>query len=206
MTKLMHLPRLTHLFLALATVALGLAVALPSAQAADKVKKVYRDYAAMGVLADPAPANQSVAEMDRKSEGCLTCHIKTDAPTMHTTPAVRLGCVDCHGGNPTVRGNSELPHDHPDYVAARDTAHVLPTQPDSWHFPSSANPKQSYALLNQESPEFVKFVNPSDYRVAREACGNCHIASLGTRGPRDHFCPAFGTRTQAKTCNPGGSV
>ncbi|MEO0417659.1 MAG: hypothetical protein AAF249_02265 [Pseudomonadota bacterium] len=178
MTKLMHLPRLTHLFLALAVVAVGLAVALPSAQAADKVKKVYRDYAAMGVLVDPAPANQSVADMDRKSEGCLTCHIKTDAPTMHTTPAVRLGCVDCHGGNPSVRGNSDLPHDHPDYVSARDTAHVLPTQPDSWHFPSSANPKQSYTLLNSESPEFVKFVNPSDYRVAREACGNCHIQAI----------------------------
>ncbi|MEM7690163.1 MAG: hypothetical protein AAF291_14185 [Pseudomonadota bacterium] len=132
----------------------------------------------MGVLVDPAPANQSVADMDAKSEGCLTCHVKTDAPTMHTTPAVRLGCVDCHGGNPKVRGNSELPHDHPDYVAARDTAHVLPTQPDSWHFPSSANPKQSYTLLNSESPEFVKFVNPSDYRVAREACGSCHIQAI----------------------------
>ena len=178
MTKQMPLSRLAQVFLAIAVLALGLALAMPSAEAADKVKKVYRDYAAMGVLAEPAPANQSVAEMDRKSEGCLTCHIKTDAPTMHMTPAVRLGCVDCHGGNPTVRGNSDLPHDHPEYVDARDKAHVLPTLPDNWHFPSSANPKRTYALLNQEAPEFVKFVNPSDYRVAREACGNCHIQSI----------------------------
>ncbi len=174
-----HAPRLlAPMLLACAALVLGLALAMPNAQAADKVKKVYRDYAAMGVLAEPAPANQSVAEMDRKSEGCLTCHVKTDAPTMHTTPAVRLGCVDCNGGNPAIAGNSELPHDHPDYVAARDKAHVLPTQPDSWHFPSSANPKRSYTLLNSESPEFVKFVNPSDYRVAREACGNCHIQAI----------------------------
>src|SRR5690606_30244043 len=52
---------------------------------------------------------------------------------------------------------------------------VLPTYPASWHYPSSANPERSYALLNREAPEFVRFVNPSDYRVAREACGACHI-------------------------------
>ncbi|GAA0769401.1 hypothetical protein FHS52_002715 [Erythromicrobium ramosum] len=163
---------------ALLAAALVLAVSLFAGTgiAADKEKPVKRDYTA--VFAPPAPQRQSVAEMEAKSEGCNTCHVKTDAPTMHVSPAVRLGCTDCHGGNPKVRGNSELPHDHPDYVAARDTAHVLPTYPDSWHFPSSANPKRSYALLNKEAPEFVKFVNPSDYRVAREACGSCHIQSI----------------------------
>ena len=40
---------------------------------------------------------------------------------------------------------------------------------------SPANPKRSYTLLNKESPEFIRFVNPSDYRVAREACGSCHL-------------------------------
>ena len=34
---------------------------------------------------------------------------------------------------------------------------------------SSANPKESYTLLNREAPEFVRFVNPSDYRVARRS-------------------------------------
>ena len=51
MTRLTHLSRFAHLFLAIAALALGLALAMPSAEAADKVKKVYRDYAAMGVLA-----------------------------------------------------------------------------------------------------------------------------------------------------------
>ena len=97
---------------------------------------------------------------------------------MHESPAVRLGCTDCHGGDATVMGNSDLAHDHADYVAARERAHVLPKYPDSWHYPSSANPKQSYALLNREAPEFVRFVNPSDYRVAREACGACHIDTI----------------------------
>jgi len=35
-------------------------------------------------------------------------------------------------------------------------------------------PSGSYALLAKESPEFIRFVNPSDYRVARDACGACH--------------------------------
>ncbi len=167
-------PRYT--LLGFATLLLGVSVFQSETQAADKETPTYRDYSQ--VIAAPAPARQTQAEMDAKSEGCYSCHLQTDAPTMHTTPAVRLGCTDCHGGNASVRGNSDLPQDHPDYVAARDTAHVLPKYPDSWHFPSSANPERSYALLNQESPEFVKFVNPSDYRVAREACGSCHIQSI----------------------------
>ncbi|WP_299195292.1 hypothetical protein [uncultured Erythrobacter sp.] len=156
--------------------ALGLSAFQSETQAADKEAPTYRDYSL--VIAPPAPARQSQAAADAKSEGCLTCHAASDAPTMHETPAVVLGCVDCHGGNASVAGNPQLPFDHPDYVAARDGAHVLPKYPDSWHFPSSANPQRSYALLNQESPEFIKFVNPSDYRVAREACGSCHIQSI----------------------------
>jgi len=170
------LKQLRLLFVSACVLVLSISFTLGETRAADKEKPVYRDYSA--VLAPPAPARQSVAQMDAKSEGCYTCHLQTDAPTMHTSPAVRLGCTDCHGGNAEVRGNSDLPQDHPDYVAARDAAHVLPKYPDSWHFPSSANPKRSYALLNKESPEFVKFVNPSDYRVAREACGSCHIQAI----------------------------
>ena len=164
--------------LALLAAAFVLAVTMlaGSSFASDEEKPVKRDYSL--VIAPPAPQRQSVAEMDAKSEGCLTCHVKTDAPTMHMTPAVRLGCTDCHGGDASVRGNSELPHDHPDYVAARDQAHVLPKYPKSWHFPSSANPQRSYALLNKEAPEFIKFINPSDYRVARDACGACHIQAI----------------------------
>ena len=169
-------PFARHIALLVAAAFLALALFAGDTMAADKEKPVKRDYSR--VIAPPAPQRQSVAEMNAKSEGCNTCHVKSDAPTMHLTPAVRLGCTDCHGGDATVRGDSELPHDHPDYVAARDRAHVLPKYPDSWHFPSSANPKRSYALLNKEAPEFIKFVNPSDYRVAREACGSCHIQAI----------------------------
>ncbi|MBT8137724.1 MAG: hypothetical protein KJO54_11970 [Gammaproteobacteria bacterium] len=62
----------------------------------------------------------------------------------------------------------------PGYQAAMEHAHVMPSLPGTWHFPSSANPAGSYALLNREAKEYVRFVNPSDYRVASEACGACH--------------------------------
>lgn len=151
------------------------ALAIPSSRtlAAGGEKPVERDYSL--VMAPPAPAQQSVADVDAKSAGCYSCHVKTDAPTMHVSPAVRLGCTDCHGGNASVMGNPDLPHGDPMYVAARERAHVLPKYPESWHYPSSANPKRTYTLLNREAPEFVRFVNPGDYRVARESCGACHM-------------------------------
>ena len=74
---------------------------------------------------------------------------------MHTSPAVVLGCTDCHGGNAAVRASDVSDHNAPAYVAARDEAHVLPRYPKSWNWPSSANPQRSYTLLNRESPEFV---------------------------------------------------
>ncbi|HEX8527218.1 MAG TPA: hypothetical protein VF689_09610 [Allosphingosinicella sp.] len=143
-------------------------------QASEKEKAVVRDYSL--VRAAPAPRTQSAASAEAQSFGCVSCHTASDAHTMHRSPAVVLGCVDCHGGNPriAVPAGAHAPND-PAYVAARDRAHVLPRYPVSWHWPSSANPRRSYTLLNIESPEFVRFTNPSDYRMVRESCGACHI-------------------------------
>ena len=145
----------------------------PQLFAAEVEKAVKRDYSL--VRAAPAPRTQEWEAADAKSAGCITCHTASDAKTMHTSPAVVLGCTDCHGGNPNIRATDVSDHDAPAYVAARDKAHVLPQYPKAWHWPSSANPKRSYTLLNKEAPEFVRFVNPSDYRVVRDSCGACHI-------------------------------
>lgn len=141
--------------------------------AAEKAKAVLRDYSL--VRASPAPRTQDYAEAEAKSAGCQSCHTDSDAHTMHRSPAVVLGCTDCHGGNPQVRVDPALAPNDPAYVAARDNAHVLPRFPESWHWPVSANPRRSYTLLNQEAPELIRFINPSDYRTARDACGACHI-------------------------------
>ena len=116
-----------------------------------------------------APRQQMQFQADAKSAGCISCHSEFDAKTMHRQPGVTLGCVDCHGGNAQIFA----PADASQYRAAQGHAHVAPRHPENW--PSSANPEQSYALFNDEDPEFIRFVNPGDYRVAREACGACHL-------------------------------
>ena len=93
---------------------------------------------------------------------------------MHASPAVVLGCADCHGGDARVTIIAGTKPGTPEYRAMQDKAHVQPRYPKAWNYPSSANPKRSYTLLNREAPEYIRFVNPSDYRVARLACGACH--------------------------------
>jgi len=139
--------------------------------AAGKEKPQKVDYS----FTPPAPQNQTWDEAQVKSIGCQSCHTESDQKTMHETPAVVLGCVDCHGGDASVVGDNKWGKNSLAYMDALTKAHVLPKYPESWHWPSSANPKRSYGLLNKESPEFVRFVNPSDYRVARESCGACHM-------------------------------
>jgi len=142
--------------------------------ASSEEKPVARTY----VAAPHAPEHQTTADARRKSEGCLSCHTASDNPSMHANPAVILGCTDCHGGDVTKTKPPNTAATDPTYIVARDAAHVLPRYPAAWHFPASANPKHSYTLLNREAPEFVRFVNPGDYRVARESCGACHLPTI----------------------------
>ena len=101
---------------------------------------------------------QSTASADSKSHGCMVCHKTVGDP--HVSQALNLGCTDCHGGDATARD--------------KQAAHVHPRHPDAWT--SSANPIRSYTLLNHERPEFIRFVNPGDLRVAHQSCGTvgCH--------------------------------
>jgi hypothetical protein len=101
--------------------------------------------------------DQTQAEADAKSAGCLQCHHGVEP--MHKAEQVVLGCTDCHGGDP-----------------ARDLkieqAHILPRNKQFWK--TSANPPNSNVWLNHESPEFIRFMNPGDLRVAQTTCGLCH--------------------------------
>ncbi len=166
------------LMLLLTAMIAALTLGEPAALASEGERPVQRTY----VTAPSAPRNQPGATFEEqraavaaKSDGCYSCHVRTDEASMHATPAVQLGCVDCHGGDATVRGNPALGYAAAANQAAMARAHVLPRYPRSWNWPSSANPQRSYALLNREAPEFIRFVNPADYRVARESCGACHL-------------------------------
>jgi hypothetical protein len=154
---------------------LALAIVTPWAvSASDGEKPVERHY----VVAPPAPKGETPELAEARSAGCKSCHTSSDTWTMHKSDAVVLGCTDCHGGDAGVVAPANLSRNDTRYAQLRDRAHVLPRYPKAWGFPHSAKPRESYTLLNREAPEFVRFVNPSDYRVARESCGACHLAQI----------------------------
>ena len=128
-------------------------------------------------VAPAAPRTQTQADANLKSDGCMSCHTATDRHTMHANPGVVLGCTDCHGGNAQVQAGA-AGRNSPAYRAAMDQAHILPRDEQFWTYPSSANPQNSFARLNREHPAFIRFINPGDLRVAREACGTCHLAII----------------------------
>src|SRR5712691_935502 len=138
----------------------------------------------------PDLSRQSQADVDRKNAGCMSCHTKTDAATMHEATTVKAACIDCHGGRGDVVKPADATAGSPPYDAAKRQAHVAPRLHDLWK--SSANPERSYARLNEESAEYIRFVNPGDRRAARQGCGQtgCHAAevalvqkSMMTTGP-----------------------
>ncbi len=172
MNKLLALPTRSVGAILLLIASLMVPAAIVYASDAEKpVARVYLD-------TPPAPMSQTAAMVAQKSEGCYSCHTRTDVPSMHESSAVKLGCTDCHGGNSTIVGDPSHGFEDAAYVKARDQAHVLPRLPNSWHYPDSANPKRSYTLLNKEAPEYIRFVNPGDYRVARDSCGACHMETI----------------------------
>jgi hypothetical protein len=113
-----------------------------------------------------------------KSTGCLTCHVGSRDP--HFKATLRLGCVDCHGGRPDT--------------CVKEQAHVMPRFPDAWR--SAANPIRTYTLLNHEEPEFIRFINPGDLRIAHISCGttSCHPKEVlqNRKSMMTHGCMLWG--------------
>jgi hypothetical protein len=101
---------------------------------------------------------QTEEQKSAKSGGCIVCHQTAHDP--HYKDTVRLGCTDCHGGDACA--------------TTKEAAHPRARFPQFWA--SSGNPVRSYTLLNHESPEYIRFVNPGDFRIAHISCGTagCH--------------------------------
>lgn len=124
-----------------------------------------------------APTPASAAEAPAAPlEGCLKCHGNIEPMHRYNNrgdvfdklvdgkDALGLTCTACHGGNPAA-------------TTAKD-AHVQPRFPKEWGCKngecSSRNPERTNTLLAKESREFVRFINPGDFRVVAQACGSCH--------------------------------
>ncbi|MCP9494469.1 MAG: hypothetical protein MSG64_08445 [Pyrinomonadaceae bacterium MAG19_C2-C3] len=126
-------------------------------------------------------------------EGCISCHGKTEP--MHpryTTRGIEdtltadgkdgqgMTCTQCHGGNKAIA--PAIPGNINDETAKLE-AHVRPTFPERWEVNGkkvTRNPENTLTLLQQESYEFVRFVNPGDQRVAERTCGACHSNEVET--------------------------
>ncbi len=91
--------------------------------------------------------SNSTSVFTKAEPGCMSCHEKIEQ--LHER--VEIACTDCHGG---------------DYTSDQKVAaHVQPSLPvinDSTVKP-----------LNYDLP-YERFVNPSNLRVVRDTCGNCH--------------------------------
>jgi len=121
----------------------------------------------------PSLMDQTDEDAMAKSWGCLQCHQGVEK--MHRSEKVRLGCCDCHGGDPTA--------------TTKECAHALPRFPQLWP-KAGGTPQATYALLNLESPEFVRFINPGDWRAVNKTCGTarCHeeISAVNVKSMMGH--------------------
>ncbi len=113
---------------------------------------------------------------DTPSEGCVKCHNNIEPMHKYNSSgdvfdtikdgkdAQGLTCTGCHGGNPAA--------------STQAAAHVQPRFPDQWGCKngecSSRNPERTNTLLAKESREFVRFMNPGDFRVIGQTCAECH--------------------------------
>jgi hypothetical protein len=111
----------------------------------------------------PDRLHQSMEDERSKSAGCVAAKCHVGIEPMHASPAVHLGCTDCHGG---LAGATRV-----------EEAHVQAKFPNRWP-KSGTKPQRSYTLLSQEDAAFVRFINPGDYRVIDQTCGtsDCHAA------------------------------
>jgi hypothetical protein len=134
-------------------------------------------------------------------EGCLKCHDKIEP--MHRfgatatldkldngKDAAGLTCTACHGGNPAT--------------TTKEEAHVRPRFPGEWiHNGKFRIPERSGPLLERESVEFVRFINPGDLRVAATTCGgDCH--SVEANGVRSSMMTHGAMLWGAALYNNGG--
>ncbi|HJR58015.1 MAG TPA: hypothetical protein VJ813_01400, partial [Vicinamibacterales bacterium] len=136
------------------------------------------DFGAPILEAAPTPqlTAQSPEIAGARSAGCITCHTATDEPSMHPGGNVKIGCADCHGGDPAVTIAAGTAAGSNAYDEAKRKAHPRPRVAEFGR--TSANPEQAYTDWMRESQEYIQFINPGDLRVVDRTCGTCHAAEV----------------------------
>ncbi len=139
---------------------LGMLLALSLWGVFDRTEAVSTNGA--GQAAQPQQAARQ-KKVKATSAGCVVCHKGSESMHADGDEDLDIGCADCHGGNPNETVDKKL-------------AHVQSRNPEFWK--STANPERLIALWLQESDEYVRFINPGDFRAADLACGKCHAREV----------------------------
>jgi hypothetical protein len=221
MRRLNSVERLKVILLLAALVALGLVASGGVRSSARGGRQTPAPPPPTPAQATPTPAQAAPtpapAEPPRV-EGCVSCHVGIEP--MHKTrdgklrdngtDGQSLTCTACHGGNPFARldGAARGRRGDAEFEKVMRAAHVAPRYPERWAGRdgkySSANPERTNALLAAESREFVRFVNPGDFRVAELTCSStgCHapVVAAARNGMMRHGAMLWG----AALYNNGG--
>lgn len=109
---------------------------------------------------------------------CQVCHAPRDADGQvhgieQAHPGVELRCTDCHGGTAWVcdgelGGDRDNPDCDGEWVYDKQQAHVLSASGARYLKNLSASE------LDEVDPDYLRFINPGDFRVADQSCGVCH--------------------------------
>lgn len=144
---------------------LGMLLALSLWGVFDRTEAVSTTEAGQTPNAQAAQPQQAARQKKVKatSAGCVVCHKGSESMHADGDEDLDIGCADCHGGNPNETVDKKL-------------AHVQPRNPEFWK--TTANPERLNALWLQESDEYVRFINPGDFRAADLACGKCHAREV----------------------------
>ncbi|HKG15498.1 MAG TPA: hypothetical protein VKB12_19410 [Pyrinomonadaceae bacterium] len=210
MRRLSPVERFKVLLLLAAVSALG-ALALGGVRSSARVAR--QSSAQTATSPTPSPAQVQPT----KVEGCITCHGQTEP--MHRTrdgklkddgkDGQNLTCTACHGGNPFARaGDARGRRGDAEFEKVMRAAHVAPRFPERWAGKdgkySSANPERTNALLAAESREFVRFINPGDFRAAELTCASTGCHSPEVAAARNSMMRHGGMLWGAALYNNGG--
>lgn len=129
--------------------------------------------------------SEETPDVNEDSPGCVSCHKGIEE--MH--PWFPISCIGCHGGNGSA---TTLP-----------SAHVKPKEPP---------PNDERVLALDFDPDWIRFTNPSNLRVASKTCGECHAAEAknlfkslhGTTA--GHLCDGLYENGVVKTRTPQHSI
>lgn len=112
---------------------------------------------------------------------CEVCHAPLTDGVPHgietAHPWHYVSCTTCHGGQDrvcdgTLGGTPEAPTCDGAWVYDEARSHVSPGGGPAYL------KNLSPAALDRVPPDYLRFINPGDQRVARKTCGLCHQAEV----------------------------